>query len=124
MKAFFRVGLRIPVDKSPVSDNILEMKIVSTKKLERYGQKPLSRVRLFVMVQNEKLRENLAKRFDRPYKAYRAEVLPKVLKNELWLAKASWSQTAGCSCGCSPGFFLDIDPAKVGYEAVFVTIGK
>jgi len=98
------------------------MKIVSIKKMERYGQKPLSRVRLFVHRDCSKLAVELLERFDKPYKAYKAEVLPKVLKDELWLAKASWSQTAGCSCGCSPGFILDVDPAQVGYEAVFVTI--
>ena len=90
--------------------------------MERYGEKPLSRVRLFVMTDGGKLVSDILNRFSRPYKAYKAEVLPKVLKNELWLAKASWSQTAGCACGCSPGFLLDVDPAQVGYEAVFVTI--
>ena len=110
------------LDRSPTCGKIIKMKIVSVKKLERYGQKPLSRVRLFVEVRRERLRENLEKRFARPHETYRAEVLPKVLKNELWLAKAYWSQNAGCACGCSPGFLLDVDPAQVGYEAVYVTI--
>ena len=98
------------------------LKIKTIKTLKKYGCRPFSRVRLFVEVRGEKLRENLDERFDRPYKAYRAEVLPKVLKDELWLVKASWSQTAGCACGCSPGFLLDVDPSQVGYEAVYVTI--
>lgn len=116
--------MRIPVDGRLKADNILEMKIVSVKKMEKYGQKPISRVRLFVMTDGEELMSDILNRFNRPYEAYKAEVLPMVLKNELWLAKASWSQKAGCNCGCSPGFLLDVDPAKVGYEAVYVTIGK
>ena len=70
--------------------------------------------RLHIFLENESLRENLMLRFSRPYKFYKKEVIPMILerlkktnpdvykkiKNSTW----NWSQKAGCSCGCSPGF--------------------
>lgn len=69
-------------------------------------------------------------RFDRPYKLYRT-YMPYILA-KLGLpagTKASWSQRAGCSCGCSPGFVLQASPYAVaqaqgtsGTTDIFVTI--
>ena len=49
-------------------------------------------------------------RFDRPYNTIR-KVLPEVLRT-LGIeyspqVKFRWRQNCGCSCGCSPGFFVD-----------------
>lgn len=47
-------------------------------------------------------------RWNQPYKIYKEHVLPEVFK-QLGLppdTEARWSQKAGCSCGCSPGFIL------------------
>ena len=87
-----------------------------------YG--PVSKVRLFIETKNESLVGNLTFRHARPYKTYRKFVLPVVLEKLglSFLPGASWSQKAGCYCGCSPGYILDIHPSKVGYEAVWVTI--
>lgn len=75
------------------------------------GKKPTnSRVYIF---HDENILENLENRFSRPVKFYRAEVLPQVkshIKETLGIEvenlKFSWSQKAGCSCGCSPGFVI------------------
>lgn len=70
-----------------------------------YNSKP----RLYVWVDGENILENFANRFDRPQKLYRS-MLPEIFKAlDLEPVKASWSQKAGCSCGCSPGFILDIN---------------
>ena len=43
----------------------------------------------------------------RPYKIWKKNVVPSVLnKLELTPTDVVWSRTAGCSCGCSPGFIL------------------
>lgn len=100
-----------------------KIKILKIKTLTSYGERPFSRVRLFLETKDETLCENLAFRHSRPYKTYKQFVLPTVFaKLKISPAKASWSQKAGCSCGCSPGYLLDIDPQEVGYEAIYVTI--
>lgn len=61
--------------------------------------------------------EMLQKRYSKPYNFYRKEVIPVVKK---WLTaegrvdvvqylegRWTWSQKAGCACGCSPGFLGD-----------------
>lgn len=69
----------------------------------------------------ETIVENIMNRRNRPYKEYRTH-LPEVLKKagiaEEFLQDISWSQNAGCSCGCSPGFFIK---GNVGKE-IFVTL--
>ncbi len=60
---------------------------------------------------DETILDNMRNRKARPFKQWRKDVLPKVF-SELGLAegtRARWSQYAGCSCGCSPAFILDIN---------------
>jgi hypothetical protein len=69
--------------------------------------------RCYFFPKGESIIENLQNRRSRPHKEYR-KLLPEVFKsddviNKLWKdghIKASWSQYAGCSCGCSSGFIL------------------
>lgn len=70
-----------------------------------YDAKP----RLYVSIDAENMLENFAYRWDRPAREYR-KLLPAIFEALQLPAdtKASWSQKAGCSCGCSPGFVLDI----------------
>lgn len=69
---------------------------------------------VFVWVKNESILENLVNRHNRPVDAYRS-LLPEALSQgldvpaytgERWAKQARWSQKAGCSCPCSPGFKL------------------
>lgn len=75
------------------------------------------RSRLYVHATNWSVLEDLAGgRISNPVRAFRA-VLPEILER-LGIpteTKAAWSQTAGCGCGCSPGFVLDWQP---GYTPV------
>ena len=68
---------------------------------------------------SESIMENLEKRRSRPYNEYR-KLLPQVFKKAgiAVNTKAAWRQSAGCACGCSPGFILD---NKDGVE-IFVDI--
>lgn len=71
--------------------------------------------RLYVSVSGENIIQNLENRFDRPVKEYRRLLAPvlQLLSRAVPfnpiepVIKARWSQKAGCSCGCSPGFILD-----------------
>lgn len=63
--------------------------------------------------------EMMAERWSHEVKAYRAS-LPAIYEM-LGLAsttKARWSQYAGCSCPCSPGFILDIRDGKDYFAAI------
>jgi hypothetical protein len=82
-----------------------------------YNAKP----RLYVFVEGENILENLAFRTNRPSKLYRT-ILKEAFRR-LGLpetTKAYWSQKAGCSCGCSPGFILEGSGA--GPKDFFVTV--
>jgi hypothetical protein len=96
------------------------MKVVKVTTGE-YGR-PRSRVLLFINLQNETILESIQNRNRRPYEVYRKEVLPQVMTGKLKGVKASWSQYAGCSCGCSPGFILNINPFSVGYDAIWAEV--
>lgn len=64
--------------------------------------------RLYVWPEGESVLENLQNRHFRPYKYWLEHVVPQVLKEfDLKPTKVRWSQKAGCSCGCSPGFILE-----------------
>lgn len=84
-----------------------------------------SRPRIYFFPEGETIWENLLNRHDRPHKVYR-EFLPEVLRS-LGLpedAKVSWSQKAGCSCGCSPAFIVK-DPRLSNYRHhVYVTLSE
>jgi hypothetical protein len=57
--------------------------------------------RVYVWPKGETILENLMNRRTRPYTEYR-----KLLADQPFMKGARWSRTAGCGCGCSPGFIL------------------
>ena len=69
----------------------------------------VKQTRIYVWPQGESIMDNLMNRKQRPYTAYKKEVIPAVLKAMGLPAdtKVRWSQYAGCSCPCSPGFVVD-----------------
>ena len=68
---------------------------------------------IYVHVTNQDFAKPVAELFsgwrrNNPFKDYREQVLPKAFPL-LGLpadTKVRWSQKAGCSCGCSPGFVI------------------
>jgi hypothetical protein len=85
------------------------MRITKVEKIEceKFGTK----ARIYIWPKGENVIDNISNRFSRPSAAYKEEVLPKLdLPKGV---KVRWSQKAGCSCGCSPGFIVD---AKLGYD--------
>lgn len=76
--------------------------------------------RVYIHPQGETLMDNLMNRRTRPYNEYRKQVMPAVIQ-ALGLpagTKVKWSQYAGCSCPCSPGFIVE----GVRGKSVFVDV--
>jgi hypothetical protein len=70
-----------------------------------YGWRNTKKARIYVSPQGETVLENLmGGRFTRPHQAYKALVLPLIRELYGQDLKLAWSQRAGCSCPCSPGF--------------------
>ena len=69
-----------------------------------------SKPRMYFHIEGESLLENFGNRFNRPSQLYR-QFIPQVLAHFGLPAgtKVVWSQKAGCSCGCSPGFIVQLD---------------
>ncbi len=68
------------------------------------------RPRIYIRPDGETVMENfLEGRHNRPYKLYKAEVLPQLFRKlGLDNVKAGWSKKAGCTmCPCSPGFIVN-----------------
>jgi len=94
-----------------------------------YGHRQsANRLRLFVFVDGQSIVEGLIHRYDKPYEFYREEILPRVLKRlglEDVIGRATWSQKCGCSCGCSPGFWLTVnESAKLDYDTIYATVNR
>jgi len=83
------------------------MKIQSVKVDRQNGR--YSKSRIYIFPTNESITDNLMNRHTRPSKLYRKEVLPKLFEQLQWDKNTTvkWSQYAGCSCPCSPGFIVD-----------------
>lgn len=86
--------------------------------------------RIYFLINGESLVENLLNRRSRPTKLYRrllnkvytqlreqGEILPQDQNPQ----DVKWSQTAGCSCGCSPGFIMR-DCWRLKNKDIYVSI--
>ena len=79
------------------------------------------RTRVYVFLEGESVLEDLVNRRSRPHNLYKKEILPALAeKFPLFPEKLSWSQKAGCACGCSPGF-VAASGSSYGKE-FFVTV--
>lgn len=90
--------------------------------VEKRHTNDYNKARVYIFPKGETIIENFFNRRSRPYNLYKKDVMPTVL-NELDLptdTRMNWSQKAGCSCGCSPGFIL---PDYRGFN-VFVDVEK
>ena len=78
--------------------------------------------RIYVFRSKESILDNLVNRWNTPYKMYKTEVLPQVFAqlNMPSDVKVAWSQRAGCSCGCSPGFI--IKSYDYAYKEIYVDV--
>lgn len=104
----------------------VEVTVRKDWKYGRYGRKP----RVYVSVADESLAENLENRRNRPVKVYRDIVKQALQEVEIGAEKLLWSQYAGCTCACSPGFVLTTGGYSFGYMdeyercEIWVTVKK
>jgi len=88
-----------------------EWYVFDVRKHKRGMYEAEAKVRVYVWPVGENVLANVRNRRSRPYTDYR-KLLPEILQEAGVIEKgdafkASWRQTAGCNCGCSPGFILD-----------------
>jgi hypothetical protein len=98
-------------------------KVMKVRKVRVQEDDAWRKPRVYFSIKSESLFENLENRWSRPYKGYRT-LLPEVFKKAdiPQGTKASWRQTAGCSCGCSPAFILDLTAPEYMGKEIFVEI--
>jgi hypothetical protein len=82
---------------------------------------------MYVTIEAESVLANLMNRKRRPYNLYKTLIHSSGIGDVLDLSKLSWSQHAGCSCPCSPGFVLnhqypEIDGETYVYFDVWVAL--
>jgi hypothetical protein len=70
--------------------------------------------RMYVSIEDETVLENLMNRKRRPYSVYKTMMRGSLLGQIFDLGKLQWSQYAGCSCPCSPGFILPMQTLNMG----------
>jgi hypothetical protein len=102
-------------------ENIMKVKKVEfTENTERH-------TKMYIFIKDETILQNLNNRHNRPYETYKKEIVPQVINIlkeqgiDIEGMKISWSQYAGCKCGCSPGFILKGGKLDCPLD-IFVTI--
>jgi hypothetical protein len=63
--------------------------------------------RVYCTPTNETVVENFFNRHNRPAKEYKKVAIDALKTLGIQATKMRWSQYAGCTCPCSPGFILD-----------------
>lgn len=84
------------------------MKIsVSIDKSDNNDEKP-DRSIIYIIINSPTVMKEIQDKKDKYQNVFRKEVLPTVFqKAKMPLdTKVVWSDKAGCSCGCSPGFLI------------------
>lgn len=78
-----------------------------------YSQSP----RMYVSVSDETVLDNLVNRKRRPYNVYKTLIHSSGISEVLNLNELRWSQRAGCTCPCSPGFVLGRQSMQIGEKS-------
>jgi len=112
-----------------VSNIPTDSKIIYRQKNNRTRYREFNKApRVYVSLREESLIDNLFNRRNRPTKEYRAVAKSALKEQGITVKKMRWSQYAGCTCPCSPGFILDDYDFEKGVISsfnfdVFVSIG-
>lgn len=92
--------IKIPKDKS--------MKISVSVDRSEEGDVNASRSVIYFIINSPTVMKEINEKKGKYYDVFRKEVLPTVFKKAKLPedTKVIWSDKAGCSCGCSPGFLI------------------
>lgn len=102
----------------------MELTVTEVKILKDEAGRFYHKTRVHIFPEGETLLENLQNRRSRPYKAYR-KVVEQTLDSlgaDRSKLDIKWSQKAGCSCGCSPGFIIDGFVEKLHRKNLYLTV--
>ena len=108
-KDYKRVDLDFPEGKITVIERVWD----------RYGgwRSYDAKPRMYVHVSEKfSVLEDMANRHRRPFTLWRKAIRMNLAGFGLDLSEMPWSQTAGCSCPCSPGFVLKKQTIEIGGE--------
>ena len=85
-----------------------------------------AKTRVYVYPSGETIMENLMNRRSRDLNTYRAALRKGLSEIGVDLSRVDykWSQKAGCSCGCSPGFIVDGWDSAISGKNVWVEINS
>jgi len=96
-----------------------------TKVDVRHNGERTNKTRIYIFSKVETILKMLEERHSRPYVEYK-KLIPQIMKEVkksdpdtysiLKDVKWKWLQTAGCSCGCSPGFIGGNIPKNIFVE--------
>lgn len=90
---------------------------VRSQWVDKYPRRT-ARVRVYVFPADEAVLANFVARFNRPIALYRKAAKQALDQLGMTDVTLSWSQKAGCRCGCSPGFLT----SRYGMSDLYVTI--
>ena len=82
---------------------------ITTQPIRWNGRRFRPKTRAYIWPKGETAIDNIMNRRNRPIKLYR-EMLCEALDQmgvDRERVEFRWSRTAGCGCGCSPGFIID-----------------
>jgi len=82
------------------------MKFNTTSHIQR--DKPGKKMRVYLFPTNENAMDNYLNRRNRDRSVWRKITLQVMREYGFQNSKITFSQKAGCGCGCSPGFIVDI----------------
>ena len=101
---------------------VTETRLIAIADPRRGGYKVKSRI--YIWPEGETILENFNNRRSRPLGIYREAAFNALDKLEVDRSRLEikWSQKAGCSCGCSPGFVVDGWTEKLSGNDLHVTI--
>ena len=102
----------------------MELKVSKIETIEVTGGRFSYKPKIYIWPEGESLLDNLMNRNSRPIKAYRKAMESAldsmgVDRSKLYI---KWSQKAGCSCGCSPGFIVNGWDLKLHQKDLYVTV--
>jgi hypothetical protein len=101
---------------------------VSVRDIEKRGRRSI-KPRMYFFPVGEGIMDQLFNRHNRPVKEFKKLVTLALVEAGCELSaakevKARWSQYAGCSCPCSPGFILDMAGTQDFYVDVEIPFPK
>ena len=106
----YTLHVRVEDENFQLSINVIDNETM-------YHRGELTKMKLYFFPKNQSLIETIMKRFNSPTKLWKAlgteamaELGYRIKDNKL-----SFSQTAGCSCGCSPGLVTTKRTGKSWY---------